>query len=232
MTLKIDVDADPSATATQGHWEEAYRAFEMPEQEIRKFLKRMRRLGVDRWSRDRHLIELFCGRGNGLVALGRLGFQNLEGLDLSANLVRSYRGPARIWVGDARVLPLASRSYDGVIVQGGLHHLVVGPDLERALAEIRRILKPDGHFVMVEPWQTPFLGVVHAACRRRWVRRASRKIAALARMIELERDTYESWLQASDFVLTTLQRHFRPTTVKIGRGKLMLVAQPADPQQS
>src|SRR3982074_2773992 len=53
-------------------WEAAYLRFESPEEEIRKFIKRLTRLGAPQWPRDAEIVELFCGRGNGLIALQRL----------------------------------------------------------------------------------------------------------------------------------------------------------------
>jgi ubiquinone/menaquinone biosynthesis C-methylase UbiE len=51
------------------------------------------------------------------------------------------------------------------VVQGGLHHLPELPrDLDKTLLEIKRVLRPQGRFVIVEPWHTPFLRIVHAFC--------------------------------------------------------------------
>src|SRR5579863_8906443 len=91
------VPADP--------WEAAYLRFETPEQEIRKFVKRLRALGVCKWPPDAQIVELFCGRGNGLRALQSLGFTRVEGVDLSPSLVAQYQGSARCYVGDCRQLP-------------------------------------------------------------------------------------------------------------------------------
>ena len=49
-------------------WEAAYLRFETPEEERRKFLRRLRILGAPHWPRDAEVVELFCGRGNGLRA--------------------------------------------------------------------------------------------------------------------------------------------------------------------
>src|ERR1700682_5822683 len=76
-------------------WEAAYLRFETPEEEIRKFTERLRRLGASEWARDANVVELFCGRGNGLHALARLGFRNIEGVDLSPRLLAEYTGEAR-----------------------------------------------------------------------------------------------------------------------------------------
>jgi hypothetical protein len=66
-------------------WETAYSRFESPEQEIQKFTRRLNKLGAANWPRDADIVELFCGRGNGLHALSQLGFTRLEGVDLSAD---------------------------------------------------------------------------------------------------------------------------------------------------
>src|SRR5579885_547085 len=146
-------------TAPQGvtAWEAAYLRFETPEEEIQKFIKRLKRLGAAQWPRDSRIVELFCGRGNGLHALSRLGFRNLEAVDLSPRLISQYQGPAIRYVADCRRLPFSNRSKDAVIVQGGLHHLPLLPDdLEQTFAEIHRVLKPEGRVMFVEPWRTPF----------------------------------------------------------------------------
>src|SRR6266851_3134310 len=143
-------------------WEAAYLRFESPEEEIRKFLKRLTRLGAPQWPRDAEIVELFCGRGNGLIALERLGFTRLEGADLSPRLVAQYRGPAKCIVSDCRQLPFADRSKDVLIVQGGLHHLPTLPDdLDQTFSEMQRVLRTDGRVLFVEPWRTPFLTFVH-----------------------------------------------------------------------
>src|SRR5258708_35962693 len=104
-------------------WEAAYLRFETPEQEIQKFIARLTRLGAPQWPRDAEIVELFCGRGNGLIALDRLGFTRIEGVDLSPRLIAQFKGPAKCTVADCRKLPFADRSKDILIVQGGLHHL-------------------------------------------------------------------------------------------------------------
>src|SRR5690349_24204483 len=118
-------------------WEAAYLRFETPEEEIHKFIGRLNRLGARQWPRDAEIVELFCGRGNGLVALQRLGFTRLEGVDLSPRLIAQYKGTANCIVADCRKLPFADRSKDVLIVQGGLHHLPNLPaDLEQTFSEM------------------------------------------------------------------------------------------------
>jgi SAM-dependent methyltransferase len=208
-------------------WEAAYVQFETAEQEIAKFIWRLKKLGQANWKRDARIVDIFCGRGNGLKALELLGFTNLEGVDISAELVAHYDGPAKMHVADCRNLPLENESRDIVIVQGGLHHLPQIPeDLDRTLTEIRRVLRPDGLFVMVEPWLTPFLHLVHFASEFNFVRTASRKFDAFATMTHYEAGTYFQWLAAADTILRSLDENFIPLTRKRGFGKLHFVGKP------
>lgn len=219
---------DPMAPEPS-EWERAYLRFETPEQEIAKFTRRLLTLGARSWPSDSLIVEIFCGRGNGMRALHGLGFQRTVGIDLSLALASRYRGPGGILVADCLRIPLAQASTDVVVVQGGLHHLQTLPaDLDGVLAEVRRILRPSGTFVVVEPWLTPFLRFVHAVSERSVVRKLSNKVDAFATMTEHERETYEQWLKHPDRVLRLLHRHFRPLKELIGWGKLRAAYRPHD----
>lgn len=205
-------------------WEAAYLRFETPEEERRKFLRRLRKLGSATWPRDAQIVELFCGRGNGLHALEQLGFSRLEGADLSAALLANYAGSAQCIVADCRQLPYPDESRDIAIVQGGLHHLPELPgDLSRVVQEVRRVLRPSGRLVLVEPWRTPFLRLVHWVGSFRIARQAWPKLDALETMTEWEIETYEQWLTQPELILETLERDFVVERKLIRWGKLMWV---------
>ncbi len=203
-------------------WEAAYLRFETPEEEISKFTRRLVHMGATHWPHDAEVAELFCGRGNGLRALERLGFHRLAGVDLSPRLLALCPEQHGRYQADCRALPFASASKDILIVQGGLHHLAVLPgDLQQVLAEAARVLRPAGKLAIVEPWLTPFLTAVHAGCRLAWLRKISGKVDALAAMIEGERHTYDQWLQQPELVLRCLETNFTTEKKFIGWGKLM-----------
>ena len=205
-------------------WERAYARFESPEEEIIKFKRRYRKLGAEYWSRSLCVVELFCGRGNGLKALELFGFSRLEGVDLSAALLRQYSGPARLYVGDCRQLRFQDGSKDLVIIQGGLHHLPRLPDdLLQVLAESHRILKSNGRILIVEPWLTPFLRIVHALCRRRVFRKAWGRLDALGCMIEREKETYIPWLRRPSDILHALDQIFVCEKRLVRFGKILYV---------
>jgi SAM-dependent methyltransferase len=224
VTSAIDIpnvnlrDTTPTACPADP-WEAAYIRFETPEEEIQKFLKRLRR--------DSHFVELFCGRGNGLHALSQLGFTHLEGVDLSARLIGLYRGAAKCYVSDCRRLAFPDQSKDVLIVQGGLHHLPTLPEsLEQTLAEMRRVLREDGRLIVVEPWRTPFLTLAHSISEIPLVRRCSAKLDAFAAMTELERQTYEQWLTQPALILKLAHSYFSPLHEEFAWGKWLFAGKP------
>ena len=110
------------------------------------------------------------------------------------------------------------------MINGGLHHLPKLPDdLERTLSEVHRVLREKGQLAIVEPWLTPFLSLVHQVCNVALARRLSRKIEALATMIELEQPVYGCWLDQPKEILATFNRFFEPQKCKAAWGKLLFV---------
>jgi ubiquinone/menaquinone biosynthesis C-methylase UbiE len=184
----------------------------------------LNRIGAGSWPRDAEILELFCGRGNGLQALDRLGFNRVQGVDSSSSLIAQYKGSAQLFVADCRHLPFVTRSKDIVIIQGGLHHLKTLPyDLEQTLSEAARVLRDTGLFIAIEPWLTPFLIFVHRICECGIARRMVPKIDALATMIEHERDTYAQWLRQPQTIQRIFDRLFLPVSSSIRFGKHVYV---------
>jgi len=163
----------------------------------------------------------------GLVALERIGFRSLEGVDLSSGLAERYRGSAQLYVGDCRQLRFEADSKDLVVIQGGLHHLPLLPDdVERVFDEINRILRPTGRVAIVEPWLTPFLRVVHTAYASRALRRLWPKLDALASMNEREEVTYQAWLAQPRLIRRLLVESFVSERQFERFGKLLFLGRP------
>src|SRR5689334_7071642 len=212
---------------TSDPWEAAYLRFETPEQEIQKFIARLNRLGAREWPRDAEIVELFCGRGNGLIALHRLGFTRIEGVDLSPRLLAQFKGSAKCILADCRKLPFADRGKDVLIVQGGLHHLPTLPgDLDQTFSEMQRVLRKDGRVMFVEPWRTPFLSFAHFVSELPPLRRISNKLDALATMTEHEHLTYYQWLGQPDLIKNIARAHFVPVHESFSWGKWNFVGTP------
>jgi SAM-dependent methyltransferase len=103
-------------------------------------------------SAGRLALELGCGTGIFLEKVAPAGAR-IVGLDLSADLLAKAR--ARLVAvtnvvlhrGNAERMPYAPSSFDTVYGSSVLHHL----DLDRALGEVFRVLRPGGRCVFTEP---------------------------------------------------------------------------------
>jgi SAM-dependent methyltransferase len=216
-----------SSTQQTAEWERAYLRFETSAEEERKFTRRFLALGAQRWPRDTLILDLFSGRGGGARALRALGFTRVVSVDLSPTLLRYRSDASDCVIADCRTLPIRVGTVDVAVVQGGLHHLPAMPvDLLIALREVSRVLRPNGIFVAVEPFKTPFLRLVHQVCKSDIARRMHRKLDALAAMIELERSTYEAWLTRGPDVLAALDKYFVAQYRRVRFGKLFYVGTP------
>lgn len=91
------------------------------------------------------ILDVGCGTGLTCVPLAEAGYQHLDGMDLSPEMIRvaAERGIYReLLVGDLnQALERDDASYDGVISTGTFTHGHVGPE---PLDELLRILRPDG----------------------------------------------------------------------------------------
>jgi SAM-dependent methyltransferase len=120
----------------------------------RRRADRRARIFVERGalSTGRLTLELGCGTGIFLEKVACSG-ATIVGLDLSADLLSRARdrllGVANVVLhrGDAERLPYRTASFDSVYGSSVLHHL----DLDRALAEVFRALRPGGACVFTEP---------------------------------------------------------------------------------
>jgi tRNA (uracil-5-)-methyltransferase TRM9 len=106
-----------------------------------------------RWQRGR-LLNLGCAHGPDFLPF-KDGFE-LHGVDFSAEMLRfaekyarKFGFDVRLTLADIRRLPYADESFDWAIAVATYHHLG-GGEHQKALNELRRVLKPGGEaFVTV-----------------------------------------------------------------------------------
>lgn len=130
---------------------------------LRRFIWR----AIGEFNRDRELHSLYdpagedvlmygCGEGNEALSLLRRGAASVKGFDISeaeirraqtAALNHGYGDRVEFRTADAHHTPYPDRSFDLIVGIAILHHL----DLDVALAEIRRLLRPGGQAVFREP---------------------------------------------------------------------------------
>ena len=99
-------------------------------------------------------LDLGCGTGwIREVMQMRDCRRRLVGLDISSEMLRHARGKQfPVVLGDAEKLPFEDQCFDGVLAKGTLHHI---PDMEGAMAELHRVLKPGGIAVLTDPNISP-----------------------------------------------------------------------------
>jgi ubiquinone/menaquinone biosynthesis C-methylase UbiE len=119
------------------------------------------------------VLDAACGSGETTAYLVDTGAQ-ITGLDISPNMVAAFQQkfPQAVGVcGSIFETGLDDASFDCVSIVGGLHHF--HPQVERAVAEVHRVLKPGGHFVFFEPPT----GTLPDIVRKFWYRRCAETFA-------------------------------------------------------
>ena len=122
-------------------------------------MNRVMTAGLDqRWRRETvravvrpgdAVLDAACGTGDLAVLASRAGGR-VTGLDFSEAMLARARRKAREldWVqGDLLALPFADETFDSATIGFGVRNVA---DLDRALAELRRVLVPGGRLAILE----------------------------------------------------------------------------------
>lgn len=122
-------------------------------------MNRLMSAGLDRrWRRETaaavvrpgdRVLDVCCGTGDLALEAARAG-GNVTGLDFSAPMLERARGKSAEveWLeGDALALPFPDGSFDAVTIGFGLRNLA---NVERGLAELRRVLRSGGRVAILE----------------------------------------------------------------------------------
>lgn len=170
----------------KGKWEQAYRGVE---RDLGGRIRKIEAFGLKR--HDLRVLDLGCGDGVDMEAFHHLGFAEVIGVDLARSLlVQLDRKRFRVCNADIYAMGMKDASFDVVYGNNVLHHFV---ELDRALAEIRRVLRIGGTFCFAEPHRTlfrslvdrvtlsPFAGLVPALSHRKII-------------LEEEMEDYQNWL--------------------------------------
>lgn len=116
-------------------------------------------------SNPENVLDIATGTGDLALSLAEKGLSNITGLDLSEGMLEVARkkvkekelgGKVEMLQGDSENLPFEESSYDAVCVAFGVRNF---ENLEKGLAEIYRVLRPGGLFIVLEtavPKKFPF----------------------------------------------------------------------------
>ncbi|MEO0570822.1 MAG: bifunctional demethylmenaquinone methyltransferase/2-methoxy-6-polyprenyl-1,4-benzoquinol methylase UbiE [Bacteroidota bacterium] len=139
-------------------------------------LNRVISLGIDvKWrkkvvdivkkSEPTHVLDIATGTGDLAINLAKTGASKIIGLDISPGMLavgkekvieRKLTATIEMVIGDSENLPFEDDSFDAITVAFGVRNF---ENLEKGLAEIQRVLKPKGTFVVLEtsvPTKFPF----------------------------------------------------------------------------
>ncbi|TQD37689.1 bifunctional demethylmenaquinone methyltransferase/2-methoxy-6-polyprenyl-1,4-benzoquinol methylase UbiE [Haloflavibacter putidus] len=110
-------------------------------------------------------LDIATGTGDLAISLAEAGIDNVTGLDLSEGMLsvgrkkikeKKLENKITMVQGDSEALPFEENHFDAICVAFGVRNF---ENLQKGLAEIYRVLKPGGIFVVLEtsvPTKTPF----------------------------------------------------------------------------
>lgn len=111
------------------------------------------------------ILDIATGTGDLAILLSQTNAEKIIGLDISSGMLevgkqkiahRNLSYKIEMVLGDSEKIPYEDNSFDAVTVAFGIRNF---EDLEKGLAEILRVLKPNGIFVILEtsiPEKFPF----------------------------------------------------------------------------
>lgn len=97
--------------------------------------------------KEDHILDI--GIGTGIVSKALINYtKNLHGVDISPFMMRKVGPNISTRIGFASILPFHDNIFDIVFSRQLFHNLV--KDIDRAISEVKRVLKPGGKFLMAE----------------------------------------------------------------------------------
>ena len=118
---------------------------------------------VGNW-RPHRIVDLATGTGDLALAIAKeLPDAEIIGVDFSEQMlaIASAKGLRRTVLADAMQLPFDKESFDCVTIGFGLRNL---PDFRGAIQQMRRVLRPGGHLLVLE-FSLPQLSVLRKTYR-------------------------------------------------------------------
>ncbi len=120
---------------------------------------------------DGRILDLGCGTGEILLKLAKNypNVKELVGIDLSEDMLKLAKTKlgafkeATVCQGNIEQIPYDDKHFDLVVSSGVLHYVSSPEDMAR---EVQRVLKPQGHFVLIDMAQESLVTKVSSAFRK------------------------------------------------------------------
>jgi len=164
--------------------------------------------------REGRILESGCGTGRWVFHLRQKGF-NVTGIDLARDaleMAKAYDPSAPVLLDDVLHSRFADHSFDAAISLGVVEHFEEGP--QRALAELRRILKDDGILLISVPINNPVRRLLFNRLRAMYawylMRKGTWKAVAFQEY-RYTRKEFRNYLEGAGFeILEVAPQDFRP----------------------
>jgi demethylmenaquinone methyltransferase/2-methoxy-6-polyprenyl-1,4-benzoquinol methylase len=116
-------------------------------------------------SNPKKILDIATGTGDLAISLTKTNAEKIIGLDISEGMLNvgkqkieklKLTNQIEMVLGDSEKIPFSDNSFDAITVAFGVRNF---ENLEKGLAEIYRVLKPNGTFVVLEtsvPTKTPY----------------------------------------------------------------------------
>ncbi len=182
-------------------WENTYLRLEWLVANPRKFQKILKEWDLDKSAK---ILDLCCGNGGCFNVFLKEDYAFLCGLDISRHLLANVRVPVPLIQGDVYACPIKTNAIDVVFINKALHHFL---DHTCILSEIKRIVKPQGYFCLIEPRRTWFRDLYHVVCLSP-LADIFPFFRSLKRAVLEEGDTYFPWLENAEKFMKILRNDF------------------------
>ncbi|MFL9831309.1 bifunctional demethylmenaquinone methyltransferase/2-methoxy-6-polyprenyl-1,4-benzoquinol methylase UbiE [Flavobacterium sp. ST-87] len=128
-----------------------------------KWRKKVLKIVTD--SQPKTILDIATGTGDLAILMANTNAEKITGLDISAGMLevgvkkiaqKNLSNRIEMILGDSENIPFGDNYFDAITVAFGVRNF---ENLEKGLAEILRVLKPNGTFVILEtsvPDQTPY----------------------------------------------------------------------------
>ncbi|TDW49767.1 demethylmenaquinone methyltransferase [Flavobacterium sp. 270] len=128
-----------------------------------KWRKKVLKIVSDK--KPNHILDIATGTGDLAILLAQTNAEKIIGLDISAGMLevgkkkvaeKKLSNVIELVLGDSENMPFEDNSFDAITVGFGVRNF---ENLEKGFAEILRVLKPNGVFVILEtsvPEKTPY----------------------------------------------------------------------------
>ena len=99
------------------------------------------------------VLDVGCGTGTILSLLSKNQNASFSGVDLSEQMINiakeKLNNSVELKIGDSEQLPWDNNTFDAIICTDSFHHY---PEPEKVLNEVARVLQPNGHLIVGDPW--------------------------------------------------------------------------------